>query len=100
MLVFRVSDLSVGGSCCCDRVNARVERNYEVYAGAEEVFGIRRSEDVMSEGQINVGGVHGSAVLVERGVRFSNAEVVGRPVDFGGCGVWEALADFFRVDRF
>ena len=43
MLAFRVSDLSFGGSRCYDRVNVRVERNDEGYAGAEEVFGIRHS---------------------------------------------------------
>ena len=46
----------------------------------EEVFGIRRSEDVMAEGRIPAGGVHGSGVLVQRGVRLGNDEVVGRPV--------------------
>ena len=89
MLVFQVSDLGIGGSRCYDRVNARVERNDEGYAGAEEVFGIRRSEDVMDEGRITAGGIDGSGVLVERGVRLGDAEVVGRPVDFGDGGVWE-----------
>ena len=68
MFAFCVRDLSVGGSRCYDRMNARVERNNEGYARAEKVFGIRRSEDVMAEGQIPAGGVHGSGVLVERGV--------------------------------
>ena len=65
----------------------------------EEVFGIRRSEDVMAEVRIPAGGVHGSGVLVERGVRLGDAEVVERPVDFGDGGVWKALPDFFRVKR-
>ena len=47
-------------------MNNRVERNDEGYAGAEEVLGIRRSEDVVAEGQITAGGVHGSGILVER----------------------------------
>ena len=64
----------------------------------KEVFGIRRSEDVMAEVRIPAGGVHGSGVLVERGVRLGDAEVVGRPVDFGDGGVWEALPDFSRVE--
>ena len=86
MLAFRVSNLGVGGSRCYDRVNARVERNDEGYAGAEEVLCIRRSEDVVAECRITVGVVHGSGVLVERGVLFGDAEVVGRPVDFGMVG--------------
>ena len=53
----------------------------------------------MAEGRIPVEGVHGSGVLVERGERLGDAEVVGRPVDFGNGGVWEALPDFFRVER-
>ena len=53
----------------------------------------------MAEGRVPAGGVHGSGVLVERGVRLGDAEVVGRPVDFGDGGVWEALPDFFRVER-
>ena len=87
MFAFCVRDLSVGGSRCYDRMNARFERNDEVYAGTEEVFGIQRSEDVIAEIRIPAGGVHGSGVLVERGVRFGDAEVVGRPVDFGDGGV-------------
>ena len=75
-------------------MNARVEKDDEVYAGAEEVFGIRRSEDVMAEGQIPAGGVHGSGVLVERGMRLSNAEVVGRPVYFEMVGFGK-LSRFF-----
>ena len=55
MLAFRVSNLSVGGSWCYDRMTARVERNDEGYAGAEEVFSIRRDEDVMAEGRIPAG---------------------------------------------
>ena len=53
----------------------------------------------MAEGRIPVGGVNGSGVLVERGVHLSDAEVVGRPVDFEDGGVWEALPDFSLVDR-
>ena len=79
-------------------MNARVERNDGGYAGAEEVLGIRRSEDVVTKGRIPAGGVYGSGVLVEMGVRLGDAEVVGRPVDFGDGGVWEALPDFFRVE--
>ena len=52
----------------------------------------------MAEGRIPAGGVHGSGVLVERGMRLGDAEVVGRPVDFGDGGVWEAPPDFFRVE--
>ena len=48
----------------------------------------------MAEGCILAGGVHGSGVLVERGMRLGNAEVVGRPMDFADGGVWEALPDF------
>ena len=99
MIAFSVSNLSVGVSRCYDSMNARVERDDEGCAGAEEVFGIRRSEDVMAKGRIPVGGVHGSGVLVERGVRLGDAEVVGRPEDFGDGGVWEALTDFFWVER-
>ena len=98
MFAFHVSDLGVGGSRCYDRLNARVERNDGGYAGAEEVLGIRRSEDVVTNGRIPAGGLYGSGVLVEMGVRLGDAEVVGRPVDFGDGGVWEALPDFFRVE--
>ena len=52
----------------------------------------------MSKGQITAGGVYGSGVLVERGVRLGDSEVVGRPVDFGDGGDWEALPDFFPVE--
>ena len=61
-----MSGLGVGGSQCYKTVNARVERNDEGYAGAEEVLGIWSSEDVMTECQITAVGVHGSGVLVER----------------------------------
>ena len=61
-----MSDLGVGGSWCYDRVNSRVERNDEGCAGAEEVLGIRRSEDVVAKGRIPAGGLHRSGVLVER----------------------------------
>ena len=76
-------------------MNAWVEQNDEGYAGVEEVLGIQRSEDVVAECRIPVGLVHGGGILVKRGVCFGDAEVVGRPVDFGGSGVWEALPDFF-----
>ena len=99
MLPFCVRDLRIGVSRCYDMMNSRVERDDEDYAGAEEVFSIRRGEDVMAEGRISVGGVHGSVVLVERGVPLGNAEVVVRPVNFGGGGVWEALPDFFWVEQ-
>ena len=94
MLTFRVGNLGVGGSRCYDRVNAWFERYDEGYAGAAEVFGVWRSEDVVAKGQITAGGVHGSGVLIGRGVRFRNAEVVGRPVDSGDGGFWGALPDF------
>ena len=48
----------------------------------------------MAEGPIPAGGLHGSGVLVGQGVRLGDAELVGRPVDFGDGGVWEALPDF------
>ena len=99
MLVFRVRNLGVGGSWYYDRVNAQFERNDEGYSGAEDVLGIQRNEDVVAKGRITEGGVHGSGVLVERGVRLRYAEVVGRTVDFVDGGVWEALPDFFRVKR-
>ena len=57
MLAFHVRNLSVGGSRCYDRMNARVERDDEGYAGAEEVFGVLHREDVMAEGRIPAGGV-------------------------------------------
>ena len=87
MLPFRVRNLVIGGSQCYNRVNARVECNYEVHAGAEEVLGIQRSEDVVTECRIPAGGVHGGGVLVERGVRFGDAEEVWRPVNFADGGV-------------
>ena len=48
----------------------------------------------MAQFRIPAGGVYGGGVLVERGVRFGDAEVVGRPVDFGDGGVWESLPGF------
>ena len=99
MLAFRNGDLGVGGFRCYDRVNAWFERDDEGYAGAEEVLGVWRGEDVVAEGWIPAGGVHGSGVLVERGMRLGYAEVVWRPVDFGDGGVWESLPDFFQVER-
>ena len=53
----------------------------------------------MAEGPIPAGGLHGSGVLVGQGVRLGDAELVGRPVDFGDGGVWEALPDFLRIER-
>ena len=53
----------------------------------------------MAEGRIPAGGVHEIGVLVKQGMGLGNAEVVGRPVDFGDDGVWEAFPDFFRVER-
>ena len=53
----------------------------------------------MDEGRITAGGIDGSVVLVKRGVRFGDAEAVVRPMDFGDGGVWEALPDFFQVER-
>ena len=47
-------------------MNSRVERYDEGYAGSEDIFGIRRGEDVIDEGRISAGGVHGSVVSVER----------------------------------
>ena len=96
MLSFCVSNLGVGGSRCYERVNAQVERNDKGYAGAEEVLGIRCGEDVVAECRIPAGGVYGGGVIVERGVRFGDAEVVWHPVNFGDGGVWEALPDFYR----
>ena len=94
MFAFCVHDLGIGSLWCYDRVNARVERNDECYAGAEELLGIRRGEDVVDECRIPAGGVHGGGVLVERGVRFGDDEVLGRPVNFGDGRFWEALPDF------
>ena len=99
MLAFRVRDLSVGGSRLYNRMNARVERDDEGYAGLEDIFCIRRREDVMAKGRFPAGGVHGSGVLDERGMRLGNAEVVGCPVGFRYGGVWEALLDFFLDER-
>ena len=87
MLAFCVGNLGIGGSRCYGRVDARVEQNDEGYAGVEDLLGIRCGEDVVSEGRIPAGGVHGCSVLVEGGVRLGNAEVVGRPVYFGDGGV-------------
>ena len=46
-------------------MHARVDGADEVHAGAEEVFRIRRGQDVVAEGQIAAGGVDGGGVLVE-----------------------------------
>ena len=100
MLAFCVRDLGVGGSRCYVRVNTRVERNDKGYAGAEEVLGIRCGEDVVAECQIPAGGVYRGGVLIERGVRFGNAEVVWRPMNFGDGGFWEALPGFSRFERY
>ena len=53
----------------------------------------------MDKGRFTAGGVHGSGVLVERGMRLGNAEVVGCTVDFGDGGVWEALTDVLGVEQ-
>ena len=53
----------------------------------------------MSEGWVAAGGVGGGSVFVEGSVCFSDAEVMGRHVDLGDCGVWEALPDLLRVER-
>ena len=53
----------------------------------------------MSEGRVAAGGVDGGSVFVEGSMCFSDAEVMGRPVDLGDCGVWEALLDLLRVER-
>ena len=46
----------------------------------------------MAEGRIPAGGVHGSGVLVERGMRLGNAEVVGRGVPWIlGMVVWVSV---------
>ena len=76
MLAFHVRYLGVSGSRCYERVNARVERNDKSYAGPEEVLSIRCGEDVVAEFRIPAGGLHRGGVLVERGVRFGNAEVM------------------------
>ena len=94
MLAFRVNDLRVGGYRGYNRMNNRVGGDDEGYADTDEVFGIRSSEDVMAKGRIPVGGVHGSGVIVERGMHLGNAEVVGCPVNFGDGGVWEYLPNF------
>ena len=99
MLAFCVNNLDVCGSWCYDRLNNRVERNDEGYTNAEEVLGIQRSEGVVAEVRITAGGVYRSGVLVEWGVSFGNAEVVGHLVDSGDGGVWEALPYFFWVER-
>ena len=53
----------------------------------------------MAEGRISAGGVDRGSVFVEGSVCFSDAEVMGRPVDLGDCGVWEAFPDLLRVER-
>ena len=40
----------------------------------------------MAEGRIPVGGIHGSGVLVKRGMCLCNAEVVGSSVEFWMVG--------------
>ena len=96
MLAFCVSNLGVGGYWCYDRVNSWVEWNDKGYAGAEEVLGIRCGEDVVAKCRIPAGGVYGCGVLVERGMRLGDAEVVWHPVNFGYGGVWETLPGFSR----
>ena len=71
----------------------------EVHAGAEDLFRIRRGQDIVAEGRIAAGGVDGGSVLVEGSVCLSDAEVMGRPVDLGDGWVWEALPDLLRVER-
>ena len=80
-------------------MHARVDRADEVHAGAEDVFHIRRSQDIVAEGRIAAGGVDGGGVLVEGSVGLSNAEVMGRPVDFRDGWVWEALPDFLWIEQ-
>ena len=53
----------------------------------------------MAKGRIAVGGVDGGSVFVEGSVCFSDAEVMGRPVDFGDGWVWEALPDLLWVEQ-
>ena len=53
----------------------------------------------MSEGRVSAGGVDGRGVFIEGSVRFSDAEVMWRPMDLGDCEVWEALPDLLRVER-
>ena len=78
---------------------ARVDGVDEVYAGAEKVFCIVRGQDVLSVGRVCGGGVDGSSVFVVVSVCFRVADVMGRTVDLGDCGVWEALPDLLRVER-
>ena len=80
-------------------MHAWVDGADEVYAGAEEVFCFGRGQDVVSEGRVSAGGVDRSSVFVEGSVRFSDAELMGRPVDLGDCRVWEALPYLLRVER-
>ena len=91
--------LRVGGTWDEDGMYAWVDGTDEVEAGAKKVFHIRYSQDVVAEGQVTAGGVDGGGVLVEGSVCFSDAEVMGRPVDFGDGWVWEALPDFLRIER-
>ena len=53
----------------------------------------------MAEGQIAAGGVDGGSIYVEGSVCFSDAEVIGRPVDLEGGWVWEALPDILQFER-
>ena len=69
-------------------MHTRVDGADEVHAGAEDVFRIQNVQDIVAEGRIAVGGVDRGGVLVEGSVGLSNAEVMGRPVDFGDGWVW------------
>ena len=69
-------------------MHARVDRADEVHAGAKDVFRIRRGQDIVTKGRIAAGGVDGGGVLVEGSVGLSDAEVMGRPVNFGDGWVW------------
>ena len=53
----------------------------------------------MSEGRVAAGGVDGGSVFVDGSMCFSDAEVMGRPVDLGDGWVWEALPDLLWVER-
>ena len=80
-------------------MHAWVDGADEVHAGAEDVFRIQRGQDIVAKGRIAAGGVDGGGVLIEGSVGLSDAEVMGRPVDFGDGWVWEALLDFLRIER-
>ena len=81
-------------------MHAWVDRADEVHASAEDVFRIQHGQDIVAEGWIDAGGVDGGSVLVEGSVCLSDAELMGRPVDFGDGWVWEALPDLLRVEQY